>query len=192
VSVIARQDITGLVLAGGRGQRMGGLDKGLQTYRGQTLVQTALDRLAPQVGPLMISANRHLDDYARFGVPVLADTLPGHAGPLAGWLAALEHGHTPWLASVPCDTPGFPLDLVARLADAVQPGGLAVAATGANELHPVFCLMHRTLAEGLRSDVLAGQRRVQAWALQRGAAVVHFSDRAAFTNINTLAALHEA
>ena len=107
-------DITGLILAGGRGSRMGGVDKGLQGFRGQPLALHVLRRLQPQVGSVMISANRNLAAYEAFGVPVWPDGLADHAGPLAGFLIGLEHCTTPWLLTVPCDSPRFPADLAGR------------------------------------------------------------------------------
>ena len=126
---IAREDITGLVLAGGRGSRMGGVDKGLQNHHGVPLAMHALLRLAPQVGSTMINANRNLAAYESMGVPVWPDALPDYAGPLAGFLAGLERCETPWLVTVPCDSPLFPDDLVARLAGLEpQPASVAMAA----------------------------------------------------------------
>ena len=119
-SMIDKSDITGLILAGGRGSRMGGVDKGLQTHLGMPLAMHALLRLAPQVGEMMINANRNLGAYESMGVPVWPDALPDYPGPLAGFLAGLEHCETPYLASVPCDSPLFPEDLVARLAAAAR------------------------------------------------------------------------
>jgi molybdopterin-guanine dinucleotide biosynthesis protein A len=185
--VIARHDITGLVLAGGRGTRMGGADKGLQRHRGQPLAASALARLAPQVGTLLVSANRQWDDYAALGVPVVADSVPDQPGPLAGLLAGLEHMQTEWLAAVPCDVPEFPLDLVERLAAAVGTVQLAVAF--AQRRHPVFCLLHRSLRAALARDLAAGQRRVNDWTMAQGAVQVRFDDEAAFANLNTLAQL---
>ena len=141
-----RQDITGLILAGGRGSRMGGVDKGLQTHRGVALAMHALMRLAPQVGRVMINANRNLGAYESMGVPVWPDTLADYAGPLAGFLTGLEHCETPYLMTVPCDSPLFPDDLVARLAHALVEADaeIAMAATregGVLQVQPVFCLM---------------------------------------------------
>eukprot|EP01136_Pigoraptor_vietnamica_P006063 Opistho-1_new@38552 len=117
--MIDRNDITGLVLAGGRGSRMGGVDKGLQKHHGVPLALHAMLRLAPQVGEIMINANRNLAAYESMGVPVWPDSLPDYAGPLAGVLTGLEHCETPYLVTVPCDSPLFPEDLVARLAQAL-------------------------------------------------------------------------
>lgn len=182
--------ITGLVLAGGQGRRMEGRDKGLQAWQDRPLVRHALDRLRPQVGPVAVSANRHLSQYQALGVPVWPDTLPGFAGPLAGWLAALQQCDTPYLASVPCDTPGFPADLVAHLAAALAAEGaeLAIAAT-AERPHPVFCLLERRLADSLQRYLQDGRRKVLDWTALHRRAVVTFPDEADFRNFNTLADL---
>lgn len=188
------EPITGLVLAGGLSRRMGGLDKGLQPLDGRPLAAHALQRLRPQVEALMLSANRHLADYAALGVPVWPDTLPDHPGPLAGLLAGLVHCTTPWLVSVPCDCPHFPADLVARLAAARAAEGTALAVAATREgppgaqtlrLHPVFCLLGRGLAASLEASLRAGERRVAHWVASQHASVVCFDDAAAFTNVNT-------
>src|SRR5947199_3145619 len=131
--MIPRQDITGLILAGGRGSRMGGVDKGLQNHRGVPLALHALMRLAPQVGELMINANRNLAAYESFGVPVWPDSLADYAGPLAGFLTGLEHCETPYMVTVPCDTPLFPQDLVARLAEALEREDAEIAIAAARD-----------------------------------------------------------
>ena len=187
--------ITGLVLAGGRGTRMGGADKGLQLHDGRTLAARALERLAAQVGSVAISANRHLAEYGAMGVPVWPDTTPDYPGPLGGFLTGLERCATPWLATVPCDSPAFPGDLVARLAAAVEAegGDLAIAATPQTgdgpRLHPVFCLMRNTLADDLRGYLERGQRKVAKWTAMHGGSVVVFDDAGAFVNANTIADL---
>ena len=122
--ISARDDITGLILAGGRGSRMGGVDKGLQIHRGRPLAAHALERLRPQVGRLMVNANRNLETYRAMGVPVWPDEVPDYPGPLAGMLAGLAHCETALMATVPCDTPNFPLDLVARLASGLERAGI--------------------------------------------------------------------
>lgn len=178
--------ITGLVLAGGLGRRMGGVDKGLQPFRGRPLALHALERLRPQVGPLLLNANRHLAQYAAFGVPVLPDAVAGHPGPLAGLLAGLAQAGTPWLACVPCDSPCFPPDLVARLADAVGDAELAMAVSGpARRAQPVFLLARTTLRAPLEAWLADGGRRVEAWAASRRCVAVPFDDDAAFANANT-------
>jgi len=166
---------------------MEGRDKGLQLHQGQPLVVQALQRLRPQVGTLAISANRHLDDYRAFGVPVWADTLAGFPGPLAGWLSALQHSATEWVITVPCDTPAFPPDLVARLVQAAEESqaGLAIASTALRP-QPVFALLHRRLTPALQMALAAGERRVSRWAQDQGAAVARFDDETAFRNLNTL------
>ena len=168
---IAREDITGLVLAGGRGSRMGGVDKGLQDHRGIPLALHALRRLQPQVGTAMLSANRNLPDYEAMGVPVWSDSIEGYAGPLAGLLTGLEHARTDWLVTVPCDTPDFPSDLVDRLAEAAAAQGaeIAMAATredGELRAQPVFCLLRTGLAPSLLAFLQAGERKFGQWTAQ--------------------------
>jgi molybdopterin-guanine dinucleotide biosynthesis protein A len=184
----ARDDITGLVLAGGRGSRMGGVDKGLQLLNGTPLARHALDRLAPQVGPLMISANRNLDAYAAFGVPVWPDEPPDYAGPLAGFLAGLMHCGTPWLATVPCDTPAFPADLVRRLAATQADVAIPVTTEqdGVARRQPAFCLLRATLRDDLASFIAGGGRKIDQWLSHHTMAEVPFDDASAFFNANTL------
>jgi molybdopterin-guanine dinucleotide biosynthesis protein A len=193
-AVIERADITGWVLAGGRGSRMGGVDKGLQLHAGVPLAQHALSRLSPQVSGVAINANRHVDVYASFGVPVHPDSLADFPGPLGGFLAGLEHCTTPYLMTVPCDTPNFPADLVARLAAELiaSHAPLAMAATrGADgiQAQPVFCLMGSHLRQSLLDFTASGQRKPQVWAELNGCAWVVFDDEAAFANANTHAEL---
>jgi molybdenum cofactor guanylyltransferase len=191
MSIDPKTDITGLILAGGRGTRMGGVDKGLQLYRGVPLAQHALHRLAPQVRSVMLNANRNFEAYAEMGVPVWRDELPDFPGPLAGMLAGLAHCSTPFLVTVPCDTPHFPSDLVARLAAGLSLGDdeMATAYTGGAEKlfpQPVFCLMRVSLLERLHAFILSGERKTGAWPRSRRNAQVCFADEAAFMNINTL------
>lgn len=190
-ATLARAQITGLVLAGGRGSRMGGVDKGLQTFQGQALVQHALQRLAPQVGALAVNANRNLEAYAAMGVPVWPDALADYPGPLAGFLAGLEQCATPWLVTVPCDSPRLPLDLVPRLAAAAlrADAELAVAAIeedGVLREQPVFCLLRCALAPRLRAFLQEGGRKIDRWTGQQRGVTVRFDDAAAFFNANTL------
>jgi molybdopterin-guanine dinucleotide biosynthesis protein A len=193
---IATNDITGLVLAGGRGSRMGGIDKGLQEHAGKPLALHALQRLAPQVGPLWINANRNLEAYAALGAPVCADVLPDYAGPLAGFMAGLEHCTTPWLVSVPCDSPLFPTDLVERLARAATDADaeIAMAATldgGVVQVQPVFCLMKASLKASLAAFTQSGQRKIDRWTALHRCVEVRFDDAHAFFNANTLAELQQ-
>ena len=189
--MIPTHDITGLILAGGRGSRMGGADKGLQPWHGQPLAQHALQRLTPQVGTTLISANRNTEQYATMGPVVLSDTLSGYEGPLAGFLTGLEHCTTPYLVTVPCDCPNFPSDLVAQLAKALtqHQAEIAVAVSrdeGTLRAHPVFCLMKASLRNSLAAFMQAGERRVSAWTAQHIRVDVPFDDASAFVGANTL------
>lgn len=199
--MIAREDITGLILAGGRGSRMGGVDKGLQNFNGMPLALATLMRLQPQVGHVLINANRNLGAYESFGVPVWPDVLPDFPGPLAGFLTGLERCETPWLATVPCDTPLFPLDLVERLAQAADEQDAEIAMAAAREedgqvrTQPVFCLLRVELLESLVKFTQAGQRKIDTWTGQHRTAVVTFDREGdparGFFNANTLAELHQ-
>ena len=192
----AREHITGLVLAGGRGMRMGGVDKGLQTLHGEPLAAHVLKRLAPQTGALLISANRHPEVYtalgAPFGAKVLADTLPGFPGPLAGLLAGLRAAGTAYVLSAPCDTPGLPADLAAHLTQALSSHQADIAtvttidAEGHVSLHPVFALLRTSLADDLAAFLDAGERKVRAWYARHKTVEVAFADERAFYNINSL------
>jgi len=189
--MIAKHDITGLILAGGRGSRMGGVDKGLQTYKNQPLAAHVQQRLAPQVGTMLISANRNISVYQTLGAPVLRDTLPDYPGPLAGFLTGLEHCCTPYLVTVPCDCPRFPGDLVQRLAEALirHDAELAVAThaeQGVVRPHPVFCLLRAELADSLRTFMAAGERRVSAWTARHRRVEVLFDNAEDFAGANTL------
>lgn len=206
--MIAAQAITGIILAGGRGARMGGVDKGLQNLNGMPLALHTLVRLAPQVGSVMINANRNLSAYESFGAEVWPDSIPDYAGPLAGFLTGLERCETDWLLTVPCDTPRFPADLAARLAEAVEREGAEIAMAAAREddpgsgagagfqirTQPVFCLLHRDLSESLVRFTHEGGRKIDAWTAQHRTVVVPFDregdDPQAFFNANTLAELH--
>jgi molybdopterin-guanine dinucleotide biosynthesis protein A len=188
--MIEKQDITGLVLAGGRGSRMGGVDKGLQNHHGMPLAMHALLRLAPQVGAMMINANRNLGAYESMGVPVWPDTLADYAGPLAGFLTGLERCETPYLVTVPCDSPLFPADLVARLARALADADaeIAMPATRENgvlQVQPVFCLMKATVLESLVRFTQDGQRKIDKWTALHHCVDVPFDDAQAFANANT-------
>lgn len=202
---MAASEITGLVLAGGRGSRMGGVDKGLQAFGGTPLALHALLRLGSQVGALMINANRNLAAYEAFGVPVWPDGLADYAGPLAGFLTGLEHCETPYLLTVPCDTPLFPPDLADRLAEALVAEDAEIAMVSAPEAapgdgaapvlrpQPVFCLLRATLLESLVRFTQGGGRKIDHWTATHRCVFVPF-DRPgdapdAFFNANTLAEL---
>jgi molybdopterin-guanine dinucleotide biosynthesis protein A len=202
--LIHAAEITGLVLAGGRGSRMGGLDKGLQNFRGTPLALHTLLRLQLQagglVGELMLNANRNLSAYEAFGAPVWPDTLSDFAGPLAGFMTGLERCETPYLLTVPCDTPLFPLDLAQRLAQAFEDEHTEIAMAAAPEAdgqvrsQPVFCLMRVEVLESLVAFTQTGGRKIDRWTEQHQTVVVNFDqpqdDPRAFCNTNTLAELH--
>ncbi|MGZ5206050.1 MAG: molybdenum cofactor guanylyltransferase MobA [Caldimonas sp.] len=188
--MIDKSQITGLILAGGRGSRMGGVDKGLQNYLGMPLAMRALLRLGPQVGDIMINANRNLAAYESMGVPVWPDALPDYPGPLAGFLTGLERCETPYLVAVPCDSPLFPEDLVARLAEAFADGDteIAVAATREGEslkAQPVFCMMRTDMLESLVRFTHEGQRKIDRWTALHETRLVAFDASEAFANANT-------
>ena len=169
--------VTGLVLAGGQGSRMGGVDKGLAPFRGRPLVAHVIERLAPQVDEILVNANRNPGDYARFGHRVIADEIPGFAGPLAGFERGLAHARGELVATVPCDSPFLPADLVARLRAALERAGaeLAVAKTGAQP-HPVFCLMRRDVHASLAQFLASGQRKIDKWYAALAVVEVAFDD----------------
>ena len=180
--------VTGVILAGGRARRMGGLDKGLLPLDARPLVAHVLERLTPQVQRVLVSANRNLDRYAELtGAEVLADDVPGFAGPLAGIASALRRTSTPYLLTVACDAPLLPTDLGRRLHAALKasPAPMAVAHDG-RRLQPLFALMDRAVLPGLLAYLAAGGRKVEDWVRQQGPRIVDFSDQAAaFVNLNT-------
>jgi len=202
--VIQPNEITALVLAGGRGSRMGGVDKGLQNFNGTPLALHTVLRLQMQagglIGDLMINANRNLAAYEAFGAPVWPDTLSDYAGPLAGFMTGLERCETPYLLTAPCDTPLFPLDLAQRLAQAFEDDSTEIAMAAAREedgqirTQPVFCLMRVSLLESLVAFTQAGGRKIDRWTDQHRTVGVTFAqpgdDPRAFCNANTLAELH--
>ncbi|MBS0338246.1 MAG: molybdenum cofactor guanylyltransferase [Proteobacteria bacterium] len=183
--------ITGIVLAGGQGRRMGGVDKGLQLLSGKPMIEHVIARLAPQVEEIVINANQNLEAYARFGRRVVPDEVGGYAGPLAGLHAGLQAAQQPLVVTAPCDSPFLPADLVARLAAALGDNDLAVARTGA-QAHPVFALVRRGLLDHLTDYLKGGGRKIDAWYASLKVAQVPFDDEAeAFSNINTREELRE-
>jgi molybdopterin-guanine dinucleotide biosynthesis protein A len=181
--------ITGLILAGGLGSRMGNLDKGLQTFRGAPMILHAIMRLSPQTGYLMINANQNLGPYEGFGFPVWPDQMTGFEGPLAGLQTGLARCETDYLVTAPCDSPFLPEDLVERLADALGNADLAVAVTddgNRRQPHPVFCLMKASLLPHLTLFLQEGGRKIDAWYRSLDFVEVVFPDEDAFRNINTM------
>ncbi len=203
--MINPQEITGIILAGGRGSRMGGVDKGLQNFNGMPLALHTLMRLQMQVGNVMVNANRNLAAYESFGTSVWPDVISDFAGPLAGFLTGLERCESPFLVTVPCDTPLFPLDLVARLAEALERDDADIAMAAALEpdkaghvqlrTQPVFCLLRIELMESLVEFTHGGGRKIDTWTAQHKTVIVPFDlpgDSAqAFANANTLTELHQ-
>lgn len=185
--------ITGLILAGGRGTRMGEVDKGLQIFQAKPMVAHVVSRFARQVDTIIINANRNLDIYATFGHTVVPDAIGGFAGPLAGLHIGMTHATTSLIATCPCDSPFLPLDLVARLQGALiqHDADLAVAKTF-DQAHPVFCLTKTSLASHLNDFLASGQRKIDKWYASLNVVEVSFDDEeAAFANINTVAELHQ-
>jgi molybdenum cofactor guanylyltransferase len=183
----ATKPITGLILAGGQGRRMGGVDKGLQEFRGKRLVDHVYERLAPQVAGVIVNANQNHDAYRTFGVRVVSDAIGKFAGPLAGLHAGLSVSRRPYLVSVPCDSPFLPEDLVARLFAALEGSGaeIAVPKTGQWQ-QPVFCMVRSGVLDHLTDFLKNGGRKVDAWYSTLRLAEVPFDDEAeAFSNINT-------
>lgn len=218
--MLAKADMTGLVLAGGRGTRMGNVDKGLQPYNGRPMVAHIIERLAPQVGLLALNINRNEAQYGVFGLPLWPDLDREQAGPLAGLQTGLAHCTTPYLLCVPCDSPFLPPDLAARLSGALlaADADLAIAVTCGNgntdsgptgrsqaalhdapqpalqsaiQRHPVFCLLKTTLLAQLNAYMADGGRRMQSWMKTLAMVEVPFDDAAAFSNINTLQELQQ-
>lgn len=184
---IAIENITGVILAGGQGRRMGGRDKGLIELHGHLLIEYAIETLRPQVGRLVINANRNQERYEAYGLPVISDLWPDYRGPLAGIASTLARIETDYLLSVPCDIPSLPPDLCARLAQALEreSAPLAVAQID-GRMQPVCALLHRSLTTNLCDYLERGERRAQEWARSHGAALADFSDRPAdFDNLNT-------
>jgi len=179
------QKITAVILAGGQGSRLGGLDKGLVELNKVPLVKHLIDRVKPQVADIMISANRNLKNYADFGYPVYEDDVAGFAGPLAGILKALQQCESEWLLIVPADSPFIPNDLAQRLFQNIE-GNKVVIPHDGKYLHPTFALIHKSLAASLKDFLQQGERKARVWMQQQTHTIVDFSEQEkAFININT-------
>jgi molybdenum cofactor guanylyltransferase len=193
--MVSKEQVDGLILCGGQGQRMGGRDKGLIACGEQTLVARSAANFAPQVRRIMLNANRHLDQYNALGYPVYEDLHPGFQGPLAGFAVGLRYCTAPYLAIIPCDTPDFPADMVAKLFGALasQTADLSYPITydahQRKQTHPVFCVMRSYLFEKLNQFLKTDQRRIDRWYAELQCIEVVFNDHQAFTNINTPADL---
>jgi molybdenum cofactor guanylyltransferase len=180
-------DISGVVLAGGRGSRLGGDDKGLVAVAERPMIGYVIDRFAPQVGTLLINANRNTMRYREFGYPVIEDTVAGFAGPLAGIASALKHCATKYLATVPCDSPFLPRDLVSRLAAALETTEATISvATSGTHRQPVFALISTRLQSSLIDYLSGGDRKIWTWFQQQDLVEVDFGpDESPFANINS-------
>lgn len=187
-----KDGITGVVLAGGLGRRLGGTDKGLMPVAGHPLIERVLGSLAPQVDRLLINANRHAAEYARYGYPVIADRETGYPGPLAGMACALDAARTPYVLCVPCDAAWLPPNLVARMRAALTalPEARVCAVHDGKWLHPVCALIPRVLLPDLRRWLAQDRREVAGWLQKHGLATVHYADwPAEYWSINTPADL---
>ncbi len=189
---ITSQDISAVILAGGRGSRLQGQDKGLLPLLQRPLITHVIERIKPQVAHIMISANRHLEDYRQWGFPVYPDATPDFAGPLAGILTALDHCKTEWLLSVPADSPFVSSELVARLGHDPADKRIMLPHDG-EHLYPTFALLHHSLRDSLHAFLQQGERKAGYWAQQQPYKIVDFSDQAnCFFNINTEADRQQA
>lgn len=182
-----RSDITGVVLAGGRGQRMGGIDKGLIPLAGKPMVAHVLAALRPQVATIVLNANRNLDEYAAFGCRVVADAIGDYYGPLAGVASAMQVAATTYVLTVPCDSPLLAHDLVARLYRALSDENAEISVAHDGErMHPVFALLQRELLPSLRAYLQSGERKIDRWFARHRLVVAHFPDEPeTFVNINS-------
>ena len=186
--------ITGVILAGGKGRRMGGVDKGLQLFRGRELIDFVLERLRPQVAEILINANQNQKRYETYGHNVVGDLVSGYAGPLAGLHSALSAASHDLVLTAPCDSPFLPIDLAERLESArrTRSADVAVARTG-RQAQPVFCVVQRRLLPHLTDFLERGGRKIDAWYADLNVAEVAFDDQPeAFINFNTLAEMHAA
>ena len=189
--MILAEQITGLILAGGRAQRMGGIDKGLIPFHQKPLIETTIQRLKTQVGPILINANRNITKYAVYGYPVIMDETPDFSGPLAGFLMGLKNCKTPYLLTTPCDSPLFPEDLATKLASELEQANLDLVYASSKEAdgkvwaQPVFCLMRSNLQDSLNSFLSKGDLKIDRWFKELKSGTVIFEDALAFANANT-------
>ena len=189
--MISAEQITGLILAGGRAQRMGGIDKGLIPFHQKPLIEATIQRLKTQVGPILINANRNITKYAVYGYPVIMDETPDFSGPLAGFMMGLKNCKTPYLLTTPCDSPLFPTDLGVRLASELERNHFDLVYASSKEAdgkvwaQPVFCLMRSNLQDSLNSFLSKGDLKIDRWFKELKSGTVIFEDALAFANANT-------
>lgn len=198
--MISSEHITGLILAGGRAQRMGGIDKGLIPFHGKPLIESAISRLKPQVSTILINANRSITKYSHYGYPVLMDETPDFSGPLAGFSVGLKHCKTPYLLTSPCDSPLLPTDLAEKMVHQLEGSNLELVFASSKEddgkvwSQPVFCLMKSDLQDSLNAFLSKGDLKIDRWFKELRSATVVFENTQAFANVNTpeeLAALEK-
>ncbi len=189
--MITSEQITGLILAGGRAQRMGGADKGLISFHGKPLIETAISRLKPQVSTILINANRSITKYSHYGYPVLMDETPDFSGPLAGFSIGLKHCKTPYLLTSPCDSPLLPTDLAKNMATELEDNNLELVFASSKETdgkvwsQPVFCLMKSSLQDSLNTFLSKGDLKIDRWFKELRSGTVVFENPQAFANVNT-------
>jgi molybdopterin-guanine dinucleotide biosynthesis protein A len=189
--MIAADHITGLILAGGRAQRMGGIDKGLILFLGKPLIESAISRLQAQVGPILINAHRNISTYAAYGYPVVLDETPDFSGPLAGFSAGLKACKTPYMLTSPCDSPLLPLDLASQLASEMESGDFELVYASSQEAdgkvwaQPVFCLMRIDVLQSLERFLQKGDFKIDRWFKELRSGTVIFNDAQVFANVNT-------
>jgi len=189
--MISPEHITGLILAGGRAQRMGGIDKGLISFHNKPLIDSTINRLKQQVGPILINANRNITKYAGYGYPVIMDETPDFSGPLAGFSAGLKACKTQYILSAPCDSPLLPLDLASRMANEIEQGDYQLVYASSKEANgkvwaqPVFCLMRANLQDSLDLFLQKGDLKIDRWFKELRSSTVVFDDAQAFANVNT-------
>jgi len=198
--MITANQITGLILAGGRAQRMGGIDKGLIPFHGKPLIESTITRLKPQVSTILINANRSITKYSHYGYPVLMDETPDFSGPLAGFSVGLRHCKSPYLLTSPCDSPLLPTDLAEKMAGELEGKNLELVFASSKEddgkiwSQPVFCLMRRDLKDSLDTFLSKGDLKIDRWFKELRSGTVVFENAQAFANVNTpeeLAALEK-
>jgi molybdenum cofactor guanylyltransferase len=182
-----KSDVTGVILAGGQARRMGGQDKGLIMLNDKPMIEIIINTFKPQTAKLIINANRNHDHYSQYGLEIVADELSGFCGPLAGMASALQTINTDYMVTAPCDSPFIPVDLVQRLADALENKSTEISvAHNGERIQPVFCMIKKTLLESLNDYLAAGERKIDRWFEQHNYAIADFSDKPeTFENINT-------
>ncbi|MBT8527665.1 molybdenum cofactor guanylyltransferase [Polynucleobacter paneuropaeus] len=189
--MISQTEITGLILAGGRAQRMGGIDKGLIPFHHSPLIESAINRLKPQVGSIMINANRNIEQYAAYGFPMVSDADSSFSGPLAGFAAGLKACPTEYLVTAPCDSPLLPTNLVELLVTKMTEGSFDLVYASSKDpagktwAQPVFCLMRVSLSKSLEEFISLGDLKIDRWFKELNSSTVVFDSESAFANINT-------